>query len=108
MSSKSVDLSTPTRKILAIGHLTEKGMDSSTRLPVMMREVPATVNLYLDGKIEQWWAKPDASGVVFLLNLTEEAHQVLDKLPLGVAGMMKFDFIPLAPLTPLRLLMNAE
>ena len=97
-----------TTKILAIGHLTEKALDEAARGPVMVKEVPATVRLYLDGKIEQWWIKPDRSGVVFILNLTDtaEAHEVLEKLPLGVAGMMTFDLIPLGPLAPLRALLN--
>jgi len=100
--------SNPTTKILAIGRLTAKGSVPSDLLPVMGKEVPATVRLYLAGKIEQWWAKPDLSGVVFILNLTnaEEAHQLLEKLPLGVAGMMEFDFVPLAPLLPLNFLLH--
>ena len=98
----------PTTKILAIGHLTEKALNETERGPVMVNEVPATVRLYLDGKIEQWWIKPDLSGVVFILNLTDtkEAHEILEKLPLGVAGMMTFDLIPLGPLAPLRMLLK--
>jgi len=30
----------------------------------------------------------------------------LEKLPLGVAGMMEFDFVPLAPLLPLNFLLT--
>ena len=98
----------PTTKILAIGYLTEKALNEAERGPVMINEVPATVRLYLDGKIEQWWIKPDVSGVVFILNLnnTKDAQETLDTLPLCVAGMMKFDLIPLGPLAPLRMLLN--
>jgi hypothetical protein len=105
-----VSLATPVTKILAIGQLTEKAANTAEFLQVMTHEVPATVQLYLGGKIEQWWIKPDATGVVFILNLTDkdEAFELLEALPLGVAGMMKFDFIPLGPLTPLRLLLNNE
>ena len=35
---------------------------------ILPREVPATLKLYLDGVIEQMWFKPDAPGVVFLVN----------------------------------------
>jgi hypothetical protein len=35
-----------------------------------------------------------------------EAHELLEKLPLGVAGMMEFEFIPLAPLKPLAMLIG--
>ncbi|MDB5129826.1 hypothetical protein [Mucilaginibacter sp.] len=105
--SNPIDLTTPTTKILAIGRWTEKGMDPKTRFPVMVKEVPATVRLYLTGKIEMWYVKPDISGVVFIMNITDpaEAHQLLEKLPLGIAGMMEFDFIPLGPISPLRFLL---
>ena len=106
----SVDLNTPTTKILAIGNWTDKGLLKIDRLPVMIREVPATVNLYLTGAIEQWYIKPDISGVVFVMNVTDpaEAHRLLEKLPLGIAGMMEFDFIPLGPISPLRFLLKNE
>jgi len=108
--SSEVNLSTPITKVLAIGRLTEKGMVRNDRLPVMLKEVPATVRLYLSGKLEQWFVKPDASGVVFMMNVTtaEEAHELLEALPLGLAGMMEFDLIPLGPLTPLRFLLDTE
>ncbi len=50
----------------------------------------------------------NASGGVFVLNVTspEAARDLLEPLPLGVAGMMEFDLIPLGPLTPLRFLMT--
>jgi hypothetical protein len=105
-----VDLSSPTTKVLAIGRWTDKGLVKSNRLPVMVEEVPATVSLYLTGAIEQWYVKPDMSGVVFIMNVTDpkEAHRLLEKLPLGMAGMMAFDFIPLGPITPLRFLLKKE
>lgn len=101
------DLGTPITKMLAIGHWTDKGKDRATRFPVMVEEVPATVKLYLTGVIEQWYIKPDISGVVFIMNVTSvaAANHLLEKLPLGVAGMMTFDFIPLGPITPLRFLL---
>ena len=105
-----VDLSIETSKILAIGRWTEKAMDTKARFAVMKEEVPATVRLYLTGKIELWWVKPDISGVVFVMNVTKipDAHQLLAALPLGIAGMMEFDFIPLAPISPLRFLLDAS
>lgn len=107
-SAKAIDLSTPTTKVLAIGRFTEKAKNPANRLPVMAREVPATVNLHLSGKIEQWFLKPDLSGPVFIMNAhsTEEAQKLLKALPLGLEEMMDFELIPLGPLTPLRLLLN--
>ena len=107
-NTQTVKPAIPTTKILAVGHLTEKALNEAERGPVMLNKVPATGRLYLDGKIEQWWIKPDVSGVVFILNLTDtqQAKETLDTLPLCVAGMMVFDLIPLGPLTPLRMLLN--
>jgi hypothetical protein len=37
---------------------------------------------------------------------SEEAHALLDNLPMGVAGVMKFEMIPLGPISPLRMIMT--
>ena len=94
-------------RILAIGAVTSPLTDEDKKT-IMPREVPATVELYLQGKIDQWWFRADGKGVVFLLNETsvEEAHNMLEALPLGVAKRMTFDLMPLGPLFPLRLLIG--
>ncbi|MFJ5295609.1 hypothetical protein ACIQAL_03640 [Pseudomonas sp. NPDC088368] len=97
----------PTTKILAVGRfLTPPTFETIKSL--MPQEVSETAQLYLDGKIEQWFSRQDESGVVFLLNVVdlEEAHHLLDILPLGRAGLMVFDLIPLGPLKPLRFLLK--
>lgn len=98
--------SVPTTKILAIGRVTEKG-SSDQRSAVMPHEVRETVRLHLAGHIDQWFTQTTAPGVVFILNLTDvdEAHALLHALPLGQAGMMEFDLMPLGPLKPLNLLL---
>ena len=96
----------PTTKLLAIGSFTAQATPNAWKalVPTEMRQ---TALLYLDGKIDQWYVKPDQSGVVFILNVTDpkEAKALLDKLPLGQAGLMEFQFIPLGPLSPLRALL---
>jgi hypothetical protein len=96
----------PTTKLLAIGSFTAKATPNAWKalVPSEMRQ---TALLYLAGKIDQWYVKPDQSGVVFILNVTDpkEAKALLDKLPLGQAGLMEFQFIPLGPLSPLRALL---
>ncbi len=74
----------------------------------MPREVPDTVRLYLSGKIDQWYTRQDGRGVVFVLNVTsvDEAHSLLEKLPLGQAKLMEFNLIPLGPLSPLHFLLE--
>ena len=98
----------PTVKVLAIGHLTAAAMQPGVMAPVMPSEVRATVKLYLGGKIDQWYVRQDKPGVVFLINVStvEEAHALLEKLPLGVRGLMEFELIPLGPLTPLSRLLK--
>jgi hypothetical protein len=70
--------------------------------------VPATLRLYLAGKIDQWWIRQTQTGPVFLLNVTslEEARALMEKLPLDQGGLMKHEFIELGPLTPLHLLLS--
>jgi hypothetical protein len=74
----------------------------------MPAEVRATVQLYLDGKIQQWYARADGKGVVFLLNCrsVDEAKAITDTLPLIQGKLAAFEFMALGPLTPLRFLMT--
>jgi hypothetical protein len=74
------------------------------RRAILPKEVKETVNLYLDGKIHEWYSLQGRPGVVVILNMTDPAaaHEMLEKLPLGQAHLMSFELIPLAPLNPLR------
>jgi len=98
----------PTTKLLAIGSFTAKATPAVWK-PLVPAEMRQTALLYLDGKIDQWYVKPDQSGVVFVLNVTQaaDAKALLDPLPLGRAGLMTFEYIPLGPLSPLRTLLSA-
>lgn len=93
----------PTTRILAIGTI-PPGADIQLARRTLPSEVRATVQLYLDGKIDQWYSLQDRTGVAFILNVTDlaAAHEMLEKLPLGQAHLMSFELIPLAPLAPLR------
>jgi len=97
----------PTTAILT--SLTIKAdVDRARVMQTMPEEVRATVKLYLDGKIQQWYARGDGRGVVFILNCAtvDEARALMDALPLGKANLANFEFTPLSPLTPLRLLLT--
>jgi hypothetical protein len=98
----------PTTKILAVGSWTPKATADGVR-PVLPSEVRDTVRLYLDGVIDQWFIQQDNSGVVFLLNVTEtdKARALLEKLPLGQAGLMEFQLTQLGPVSPLASLIGA-
>lgn len=98
--------SVPTTKVLAISHPVGVPMTAEQRAAIMPREVRETVAAYLSGKIDQWYVQSKGKGVVFVVNATtaEEAKAILEKFPLGEAGLIEFDYIPLGPLTPLRFL----
>jgi hypothetical protein len=58
---------TPTTKILAVA----PGTDMSQVQRILPTEVRETAQLYLDGKIDQWYSLEDRPGVVFILNMTD-------------------------------------
>jgi len=105
VSAQSAPPVAPTVKILAIG-TRAPGVDMATLRKILPSEVRETVNLYLGGRIDQWYALQDGTGVAFILNMTDVqlAREMLERLPLGQAHLMTFTFVPLAPLTPLRFL----
>jgi hypothetical protein len=96
-------------KVFAIGTIVQPPTPEQ-RQQIMPKEVPDTLKLYLDGKIEQFWLRENASGVVFLMNVesAEHAKAAVDALPLTVAGLMKFDLMPVGPLSPLGLLIQGK
>jgi|SRR5689334_6999788 len=69
----------------------------------MPAEIRATVKLYLDGKVRQWYSKGDGKGVVLVLDAktVEEAHGIVDSLPLAEENLMDHEYIPVGPLMPL-------
>jgi hypothetical protein len=97
----------PTTRILAIGQFTKPPTPEQIK-EFFPKEVPATLRLYLAGKIDQWWIRQTQTGPVFLLNVRSvgEARALMESLPLGRAGLMKHEFIELGPLTPLHLLLS--
>ena len=101
--------STPTTKILAIGTI-NPGVDPTKVFAILPNEVRDTVDLYLNGKIDQWYSQQERRGVVFILNVTDPAaaRDMLEKLPLGQAHFMSFKLIPIGPLNPLRQLQGMK
>ena len=96
-------------KILAIGTI-NPGVDPAKVFAVLPNEVRDTVDLYLNGKIDQWYSQQERRGVVFILNVTDPAaaRDMLEKLPLGQAHLMSFELIPIGPLNPLRQLQGMK
>src|SRR5437899_9330477 len=77
-------------------------------MKIMPAEIRATVPLYLDGKIQQWFTRGDGKGVIFLLNCkdVEEARALMESLPLSKENLMDEQFIPVGPLLPLGILLR--
>jgi len=97
----------PTASVVLTTLTIKADADRSQIMKTMPDEVRATVKLYLDGKIQQWYARADGRGVVFILNCStvEAAKAITDDLPLSKANLATFEFVPLGPLTPLRMLL---
>jgi len=75
---------------------------------LMPAEIRATVKLYFDGKIRQWYSRGDGKGVVFLVDAKteDEARAVMETLPLAKEQLMDHQYVPVGPLMPLRALMG--
>jgi hypothetical protein len=95
-------------KVMAIGTL--QALSPEQRQEYLPKEVPATLQLYLDGKMEQFWMRDKEAGVIFLMTVEslDEADRLLKGLPLGHANLLTFDLMPIGPLLPLGLLMKAK
>jgi hypothetical protein len=83
------------------------GVTRERVMAVMPAEIRATVQLYLEGKIRDWYSREDGRGGVFLLNVKDvaEAESIMESLPLAKEHMLDHEYIALGPLMPLRLLM---
>jgi muconolactone delta-isomerase len=93
-------------KVMAIG--TRAALTPEQQQSLMPKEVPATLQLYLDGKMEQFWLREGGVGVIFLMNVDSvaQADALLKGLPLGAANLLTFDLLPVGPLAPLGLLIH--
>ena len=96
-------------KVMAVGSIT-KPLSPEQRQQIMPNEVPATLRHYLDGKIEQFWFRQDAPGVIFLMNVesVEQAKTTIEELPLVTGGYAKYEFMQVGPLAPLGLLIQGK
>jgi hypothetical protein len=82
------------------------GVTRERVMSVMPAEIRATVHLYLNGKIREWYSRGDGRGVVFLLDTRDvaEAQTIMEGLPLGRENLMDHEYIAVGPLLPLGLL----
>ena len=86
----------------------KQGVTAQHLLAVIPAEIRATVKLYLDGKIRQWYSRGDGKGVIFLVDAKteDEARAIMETLPLAKEQLMDTEYIPVGPLMPLRALIG--
>ena len=85
-----------------------QGVTRQQIMNIMPAEIRATVKLYLDGKIRQWYSRGDGRGVIFLIDAqtVEEAHAVIEAMPISKENVMDHQYIPVGPLMPLAALLS--
>ena len=83
------------------------GVTREQVMAVMPAEIRQTVQLYLNGKIREWYSRGDGRGVVLLLDTRDlaEAQVIMEGLPLAKENVIDHDYIAVGPLLSLRLLM---
>jgi hypothetical protein len=96
-----------TTEVLVI-QTAKQGVTASQIMDVIPAEIRATVKLYLDGKIRQWYSRGDGKGIVFLVEAKteDEARAIMETLPLAKEQLMDHQYIPVGPLMPLRALVG--
>jgi hypothetical protein len=84
----------------------KQGVTAQQIMAVMPAEIRATVKLYLDGKIRDWYSRGDGKGVIVFLDVKteDEARAIVEGLPLAKEQLTDHQYIPVGPLMPLRAL----
>ena len=98
----SVALPKPTGVIVI--QTAKQGVTPQQVMAVIPSEIRATVKLYLDRKIRQWYSRGDGKVVVFLVDAKteDEARAIMETLPLAKEHLLDEQYIPVGPLMPLR------
>lgn len=97
----------PTTKIMMLVKAKPEKSGTDEMMAVIPAEVRATMQLYLAGKIDQWFWRNDGGGIVFIMNATtvEEATAALNTLPLTSGGFTNYEAIELGPMLPMGTLL---
>lgn len=86
----------------------KQGVTAQQIMAVMPSEMRATLSLYLDGAISQWYSRGDGKGVILLVNVKteDEARAMVQSLPLAKERLVDEEYIRVGPLMPLRILLR--
>ena len=99
---------TPKTTAVLVIETAKQGVTAQQIMAAIPAEIRATVKLYLDGKIQQWYSRGDGKGVIFVVDAkTEnEARAIMETLPLAKDELIDHEYIPVGPLMPLKALMG--
>ena len=99
---------TPKTTAVLVIETAKQGVTAQQIMALIPAEIRATVKLYFDGKIRQWYSRGDGKGVIFVVDAkTEnEARAIMETLPLAKDELIDHEYIPVGPLMPLRALMG--
>ena len=107
LSGVASGVPTPKTTGVVVIETPKQGVTPQQIMAVIPEEIRATVKLYLDGRIREWYSRGDGKGVIFLDAKTEdEARALIEALPLAKEHLMDHEYIPVGPLMPLRALMG--
>jgi hypothetical protein len=105
-SAAQAQAASPTTTGVMVILTVKAGVTREQVMTVMPAEIRLTTQLYINGKIREWYSRGDGRGAVFLLDTRDvaEAHAVMEDLPLARQNLMDHVYIAVGPLLPLRLL----
>ena len=97
------------RQVLALDRILPGTTEDKVKA-LLPDEVRALVNLYLGGKIRQWYFRQDRPGAVLILEVgdMDEAERIVGSLPLTRSGLLAYDLVPIGPYVPLATLLPPE
>ena len=97
------------RQVLALDRILPGTTEDKVKA-LLGDEVRALVNLYLGGKVRQWYFRQDRPGAVLILEVSdmEEAERIIGSLPLTRSGLLAYDLIPIGPYVPLATMIPPE
>jgi len=99
---------TPKTTAVLVIETAKPGVTPQQIMAVIPEEIRATVQLYLDGTIQQWYSRGDGKAVLFMVSAKteDEARAIMETLPLAKEELMDHEYIPVGPLMPLMALMG--
>src|ERR1700734_2634113 len=87
----------------------KQGVTVQQVMAVIPDEIQATVRLYLDGKIREWYSRGDGKGVILLVDAKteDEARALMETLPLAKPHLRDNQYIPVGPRSRRRIVTPA-